>query len=747
MRDIRSLAPTRRFSILSAFVLLGSLVAFTVYAAITGSSFFSKTKPVSSRTKSAVIKGGDEKGTWVIKTSFGNIGLSEFEQAYRRMNDKYAYATTLDSLKDFLNVYADYRLKLEDAQREGLDKDPKILNEIKGYRDMLAGPYLLDKEVTEPAIKELYRRRQFEVHAGHFLAAIHNPLDPADTLRAYKKAMEALHRLQNGESMTLVVMNPANRALLADRNPDILRHPIQHPAGDTTPVWEGSDDKGSAKGGGDLGFFTGGMTVRPFEDAVYALKPGEITQYPVRTRFGYHIIQLYEIIPRIGGVKVHHILVQMAPETEDTSKYWHKIDSLYQAIQHGANFEQVARESSEDPKTSKEGGDMGYINREDHRAEFSFDHAAYSLKDGEVSGIIRTSFGYHIIKRVGTIPAKTYDEEKDLLKQMYKRYYFNEDREKRLTLLKAKYNFKFDSSAVTYFLSKLDSSRTSLDSSWSKKLTPADKGHVIFHLNGEGWTVGALVDSLNAQPGYALARNTLYELINKTIEDRTLEIASRDVSKAYPEFDQIMKDYRNGIILFELENKRVWSKVVPDSAKEMSYYLEHKAKFLWPERIDLSEIFIVSDSLARQIYQRILAGENFDSLAKKYTERPGYKEKAGHWGILQKDENELARRAFGFVVDEVKEPFSFQGGYSIVRLNRRDPIHPKTFEEARQEVASQYQDDRASQLRAEWVTALRKKYKRQLNTTLITQQWEKNHPATVGTATPGSSVTPEGKTN
>src|ERR1035441_4962979 len=107
-----------------------------------------------------------------------------------------------------------------------------------------------------------------------------------------------------------------------------------------------------------------------------------------------------------------------------------------------------------------------------------------------------------------------------------------------------------------------------------------------------------------------------------------------------------MDDYKNGIVLFDLENKRVWSKVVPDSANELKFYEAHKAKYMWPERVDISEIYVGNDSLAKALYKRAIAGENFDTLAKKYTERPGFKQKAGHWGLLQKDENEIAKKCF-----------------------------------------------------------------------------------------------------
>jgi parvulin-like peptidyl-prolyl isomerase len=122
-----------------------------------------------------------------------------------------------------------------------------------------------------------------------------------------------------------------------------------------------------------------------------------------------------------------------------------------------------------------------------------------------------------------------------------------------------------------------------------------------------------------------------------------------------------------------------------------------------------------------------MAGENFDSLARKYTERPGFKEKAGHWGLLQKDENEMSKRAFTFVPEEIKEPFRFQTGYSIVRLNRRVPASQKTFDEARQEVGSQYQEAKSQELRKTWVESLRKKYNRQVNREILLANWKKYH--------------------
>src|SRR5205823_5217521 len=174
--------------------------------------------------------------------------------------------------------------------------------------------------------------------------------------------------------------------------------------------------------------------------------------------------------------------------------------------------------------------------------------------------------------------------------------------------------------------------RTTLDTGWSKKLTSGERNLTVAEIAGKKWTLGAISDSMQAQPGIPLTRNSVTDVINKNLDDEAVNIMARNVGERYPEFEKIMADYKNGITLFDLENKRIWSKVVPDSLKERKYYQDHKARFMWPERIDVSEIYLYNDSVAKELYKQIINGANFDTLAKKYTKRPGFKEKAGHWG-------------------------------------------------------------------------------------------------------------------
>ncbi|HYM19815.1 MAG TPA: peptidylprolyl isomerase [Candidatus Kapabacteria bacterium] len=713
--------------------LAAAIGAAAAISALVVSQPFAQKKnkqPVSS--SSTDTRSTETKSPVLIKTSKESVTLADFEKAYKRMNDKDPYATSLDSLKDFLVIYGDYRLKLLDAKAQGLEKDPKIIKEMEGYRHLLAGPFVIDKMLTEPQVERLYERRKYEVLAAHFLASVHNWSDPSDTLKAYKRAAEAIKRLKAGEPMGMIVLSDREKTFMD--NPAQARRiesqkQMQKTANDSSE-WKGSDDPTSVPNGGSLGWFTAGMTIRPFEEAVYQLEPGSFSQLPVRTKFGYHVIYLIDKRLRNGGIKVHHILVAMNKSVKgpDTTRFYHKADSLLKAIRAGAKFEEVAKMSSDDNGSADLGGNLGAIDHETHRAEAAFDDAIWAMKDGEISGIVRTGKGYHIIRRDGMLPPHSFDQDKEVLKKVYKNYYLNEDKDKLLAVVRRKNNVNIDSGNINVFMSRIDSSRTSVDTGWAKRFTAGERNLAIYTFGGNVYNIATLADSLTAQPGYPLARNQIYDFINKSIESKSIDFLAADISARYPEFDQIMADYQNGIMLFELENRRVWSKVKPDSTGEIKFYAEHISRFMWPERIDVSEIYTLSDSLSNALYKRIRdKGENFDTLAAHYTERPGFKEKAGHWGLMTKDENEMAKKAFALTADDVSQPFNNQAGLSIVKVNKRVPITQKTFAESRQEVASQYQDEMSNDLRQKWVDELRKKYHREIITAPLEASYKEQH--------------------
>jgi len=112
-------------------------------------------------------------------------------------------------------------------------------------------------------------------------------------------------------------------------------------------------------------------------------------------------------------VRARHILIRAAPGDEKGSKEAEeKIKAIIARLRKGENFETLAKETTEDPSGKANGGDLGYFTKEQMVPEFA--EAAFKLKPGEISGPVKTQFGWHVIKledsRIKAPP--TFDEVK-----------------------------------------------------------------------------------------------------------------------------------------------------------------------------------------------------------------------------------------------------------------------------------------------------------------------------------------------
>jgi len=619
-----------------------------------------------------------------VVAEFGNyeINLEEFEHAYAKNVGGWenAMKQEMSDYKNFLDLYVKFRMKLRDAQVRAYDQDDALMNELKDYQRQVGVSYLVEKKINEPGIKQLYERRKEEFRVSHIMIRPDSLGDEA----AKNKAQAILDSIKNGhifENMAIIY----------------------------------SDDKFSGINGGDIYYITAGLLPYEFEDPMYTLKAGEVYPDVVKTRFGYHLIKVTARQHRYPKIKASHILISYRNNSGNIDSLAAKMraDSVLAQLKEGASFEELVMKYSDDPGSKEKGGDLGYFERRMMVKEF--DEAAFNMEVGQISGLVQTNFGYHIIKLTDKMDTQPFESEYENLKNMFNKQRYQHEREVFIELLKKKYDFQIDESVLTKFVDNSDSLRFGMVHPKFNELSES----VLFSYAKKPVTIGAFLESANrnskitGKPMDDPAE--VANAINILAEDILLEEEAMNLDKTDPEFAQLMSDYRDGIFIFKIQEEEVWNKVKIDSADVYNYWNSNKEKYSWPDRISFSEIFSTKDSLVQKYYSMLQAGASFDSLAALYTERAQKKKDNGYYDLQSVDYSEFYKEANKISnVGSYTEPVPFSGGYSIFKLNDRQAARIKTFEEAKAEVSGEYQEMLSKKLENDYLAGLEKRYKPKL---------------------------------
>ncbi|MBU2584406.1 MAG: peptidylprolyl isomerase [Bacteroidetes bacterium] len=622
----------------------------------------------------------------IVVAEFENqkVSLEEFENVYAKNNGGYeaAKADSLAKKKNFLDLYVNFKMKIHDARKRGVDQLPDVVGEFTDYKSKIGVSYLLEKTLVDPNIKELYEKRKEELRVSHIMF---RP-DTAGEEGAFQRAKTVLDSIKMGKSFEEMAKNY-------------------------------SQDFYSAPNGGDIFYITAGEIIPSFEDACYALKKGEIYPEPVKTQFGYHLIKVTDRKPRTPEIRASHILIQLKPEStsEDSAKALELITAIKDKVKLGEDFNELAKEFSDDEGSKSTGGDLGYFTR--RMMVQPFDEAAHNLKIGEVSDIVVTPFGYHLIKLVDRKPIKTLDEEKEVLKGIYQRIKYNEDHKNLVDSLKKAFNYYLNPEIFDLVEQYADTTEVG-EKYWSSDLKKKIGNSVVFTYAEEVMSLDSVMAHAEDLPDYVNRQinKALFEaLVNKLAETAVLQKSVDYLPLKYPQFSELMEEYKNGILIFKLQEEEVWNKIEVNEEKLKAHYDATKEKYQWPDRVEYAEIFVKTDSLAQEIYLKNKNGEEFDTLASQYTERPGYKEKHGHHGIKAVLDNQLSMKADQLKEGQVAEPIAHTNGFSIVKLIKKYPAGQKTFEEALPEVSGSLQELESKRLEKEYLDFLRSNYKPEIN--------------------------------
>lgn len=626
----------------------------------------------------------------VAKYGENEVKLGEYEKFYSRNIGGLdaARKSTQQEREDFLNLLMKYKLKLQDAGDKNLIADPEIIQELNEYRTSLASTFMLEKELVEPSLKKLYGRTTEEIRASHILLRVDASSPPEDTLKAYTKAVELIDRIKRGEDFGKL-------------------------------AFEFSEDPSAKENNGDIYYFSSGQLVPQFEDAVYAMKIGDISQKPVRTAFGYHVIHVTDRQPAKGSIRVRHIMARFnsqQPDSADSASAYTRISELLDSLKAGSDFHALAVSKSEDGGSSVNGGDLGFFQR--RRWVQPFDEAAFKLKAGEVSNIVRTPYGFHILKCEEHKPHQTFEEAKPEIQRTFQSQRYTDAYNEYMANLKKTLNISIDEHVGDLFVSQLDSTNTSGDSAWDATVNDDIRKMILIKVGTQSLNIDSVINILTDRQDFRdtpLRKHDLMKRYERIGELKLLAENSKNLEARFPEFSSLMQEYKDGVVLYKAEQMEVWNNLNISDSSLHEFFNNNRERFKFPNRVDYSEIFVETDSVAAEIMNKLQAGEPFEKLAEQYNEEPSLIANKGSHGLKSIEEDELAEMCWDMEVGWISQPIlTDDGGYSIIKVNLKEPSHLKTFEEAGVEVSNTFQEYEQKRLEKEWLEKVKAKYPVQL---------------------------------
>ena len=499
------------------------------------------------------------------------VPASEFAYVYKKNNSTAADYATRQSVTDYLTLYTNFRLKVLDAEKKGLDTTRAFNRELDGYRQQLAQPYLTEKGVTDQLVREAYTRMGQEVNASHILIRVSPDASPADTLAAYQKVVALRQRVTKGEE-------------------DF-----------TTVARTTSEDPSAKENGGKLGYFTAMQMVYPFETAAYSTPVGQVSQ-PIRTRFGYHIIKVNDRRPAQGEIKVAHLMVRITPQAPkaDSATAHKKINELYGRLRKGEDWNKLVAQFSEDPGSAPNGGELPPFGT--GRMIPSFEETAFKLeKPGDIAAPVQTPYGWHIIKLIEKQPVPAFtameatlkskvakDSRSELNRAAFLKRIRQEDQFVEIPASKAlafsqgdtalvKGRFKYNAATMTAGGNK--ASKTTVKAGGDKL--------PIFTIKGKPYLVSDFLTYVQtnqrprptAEPAFVMQ-----QLYDQYVDQSLTEFERNSLDTKYEDYHMLVKEYRDGILLFQLMDEKVWTKAIEDTAGLKKFFQANQSNYQFGQR-------------------------------------------------------------------------------------------------------------------------------------------------------------------
>lgn len=604
----------------------------------------------------------------------------EFSRVYNKNLDLVKDESQKD-LDQYLQLFIGYKLKINKANQLGLENGEAYKNELNSYRTQLAKNYLTDSKVTKELIEEAYNRSLKEVKASHILINVDENATPSDTLIAYKKIEAIRQRALNGEDFG---------ALAA----------------------ENSEDPSAKENKGNLGYFSVFRMVYPFESAAFNTPIGKISK-PFRTRFGYHIIKVNDVRDNQGEVTVEHIMILKPKDDkpEEIEKAKKTIDDIYKKIQQGENFEDLAKQFSDDKSSSSNGGLLNRFGSGQLSSD-EFENKAFSLTtENPISTPFQSKFGWHIIKLIEKHPVKPFAEVQSELEDKVGK----DDRSRLVTnslneKLRTKYEIKRDNKL--YKAAAKTVTDAFYDSKWEVPSPTKPFDGKLFSIKEKTITGTDFLNYVNEQQKSESKLKPVNKLVDnlyeKFVDEKLTSYYSDNLESEFPDFANVIEEYRDGLLLFDLMEKEIWDKSKTDSIGLNTFYEVRKADYMWKNRIDA----IITSSTDIDIIKKAQKLLNQKNTPDQIKEKLNTKDKVQvmtNSGVFEEGSDALPKELkFQIGVSDILKADSF---YFVIKINKILPASEKTLEECKGKAINDYQQ----YLEQNWVDDLKKEFKIKVN--------------------------------
>ena len=603
-----------------------------------------------------------------------NISLEEFKNVfYKNNNDT---ELTKKYLDEYMELFVNFKLKVREADELGMDTIAAFVSELDGYRLQLAKPYLKNKEFDENMLVEAYERMKQDVKASHILIAV----DEKATVKQEKEAYDKVLAIRSQ-----IIANTISFSDAAKNN---------------------SDDKSAISNGGNLSYFTAFMMVYDFETAAYKTEIGEISM-PVKTKYGYHIIKVTDKREAVGEVKVAHIMFKSGQGADEKKLNEAKdnINKVVELLSKGEEFADVAERFSEDRSTAVKGGSLPAFGVGKMVPEFEM--VAFALKDvGDISAPFRTEYGWHIITLLERKGFPEFEEVKADLKRKIERDSRGE-LSKLALYAKLHKTYKVVNKPATYTAFRKGAANGVALGTFS---TSKEHTATIVTINGKVVAVSSFVNYILLNQTAGSNIDAMYTaFVNKEL----LAYEESQLETKYPEYKALLQEYREGILLFDLTNAKVWTKAVEDTIGLQKFYTENISNYVWENRADATVYSCIDLTTAKHVKKAIYKKHrgnitDAEMLIVANTDSPLSLQISTKKFVKGENEYVDAVEWKAGIAGDIKTK---DGSYIIVDIHEVLASGVKELNDTKGKVISDYQNT----LEAEWIASLKVKYSVSIN--------------------------------